>query len=65
LVALPILAIILAAVGLPLWLCLLTIVIAPIAIVLSFELGAWRALDAQLNRAVNAGRANTGTEAER
>ncbi|PRB09228.1 low temperature requirement protein A [Microbacterium sp. MYb62] len=52
--ALPVLAIVLAAVGLPLWVCLLTVVISPIAIVLSFELGAWRALEAQLDRAVGA-----------
>ena len=54
--ALPVLAMVLAAVGVPLWLCLLTIVISPIAVVLSFELGAWRALDAQLDRALAAGR---------
>jgi low temperature requirement protein LtrA len=50
--ALPALAIALAAAGLPLWLCLLTIVASPVTIVLSFELGAWRPLEAQLERAV-------------
>ena len=54
--ALPVLAMVLAAAGVPLWLCLLTIVISPIAVVLSFELGDWRALDAQLDRALAAGR---------
>lgn len=58
--ALPVLAMVLAAVGVPLWVCLLTIVISPIAIVLSFELGAWRALDAQLDRALAAGRSMAG-----
>lgn len=50
--ALPVLAIIFAAVGWPLWACLLLIALAPMMIVLSFELGAWRTLDAQVARAV-------------
>jgi low temperature requirement protein LtrA len=54
--ALPVFAIVLAALGAPLWLCLLVIVLSPIAIVFSFELGAWRALDAQLTRAIERAR---------
>jgi low temperature requirement protein LtrA len=50
--ALPVIAIVLAAVGWPLWVCLLVLVVSPVAVVLSFELGAWRALEAQLVRVV-------------
>lgn len=46
--ALPVVAMMLAGAGWPLWACLLVIVLSPVAIVLSFELGSWRALDAQV-----------------
>lgn len=51
-ILLPVVAMIYASVDGPLWACLLLVVISPIVIVLSFELGAWRALDAQLQIAV-------------
>lgn len=50
--ALPVAGILLAAVDAPLWLCLLAIVASPVAIVVSYELGAWRGLQAQLDRAL-------------
>lgn len=55
--ALPVLAMLLAAADGPLWACLLLITLSPAAIVVSFELGAWRTLDAQVHRAVTAARA--------
>jgi low temperature requirement protein LtrA len=48
-IALPILAIVLAALGLPVWLCHLLVLLAPASIILTYELGAWRTLDLQLN----------------
>lgn len=53
---LPVLAIIVAAAGAPLWMGLLPVVLSPVLIVLSFERGAWRALEAQVNSAVEAAR---------
>ncbi|WP_219844609.1 MULTISPECIES: low temperature requirement protein A [unclassified Microbacterium] len=54
-IALPVVAVLLAAIGWPLWACLLVVVISPVTIVLSFELGAWRTLDAQLAAVVEEG----------
>lgn len=50
--SLPVLAIILAIVGVPLWACLSLVVLSPVAIVFSYELGAWRTLEDQLARVV-------------
>lgn len=47
--ALPVIAMVLAAVGAPLWVCLLAVVSSPVSIVLSYELGAWRVLREQLD----------------
>lgn len=49
---LPILAIVMAAVGWPLWACLLLVALSPVTVVISFESGAWRTLDAQVHRAI-------------
>ena len=50
-VLLPVLATALAAAGVPVGVCLLIVLAAPVSIVAWFELGGWRALDAQLARA--------------
>lgn len=59
-IALPVVAIIGAALGWPLWACLLIVVSSPILIVLSYELGAWRALEAQLVRVLGSERVVVG-----
>lgn len=46
--ALPVLGILLAAADWPLWVCLLAVVLSPVAVVVSYELGGWRALDTQV-----------------
>ena len=51
--AFPALAIILAAAGVPLWVSLLAVLAAPLSVILSFEVGGWRALDAQLARVIS------------
>jgi low temperature requirement protein LtrA len=51
-VALPLIAIAMAAIGWPFWACLLTVALSPVAIVLSYEAGEWRALQAQLDHVV-------------
>jgi len=48
--ALPLLAIVLAALGVPVGGCLLIVLAAPVLIIVWFEVGGWRALDAQLAR---------------
>jgi len=50
--ALPVVAIVLAAFGCPLWLCLLVVTLSPVLVVVAFELGSWRSLDAQVDRSV-------------
>jgi low temperature requirement protein LtrA len=55
-VLLPAAAIALAAAGMPLWLCLLVVLAGPVGVVLAYETGGWRGIDAQLHRAVTAGR---------
>lgn len=45
---LPIIAIVLAAVGLPLWVCLLLTLACPVTVIVTYELGGWRALEMQL-----------------
>ncbi|WP_040164356.1 low temperature requirement protein A [Microbacterium gorillae] len=52
---LPVVAIVLAVLGLPLWVCLLVVLAGPVTIVCSYELGGWRGIDRQLRRAVGAG----------
>ncbi|KAA9111604.1 low temperature requirement protein A [Microbacterium rhizomatis] len=47
---LPVLAIVLAAVGWPLWACLLVVLASPVLLIVTYELGAWRTLAAQLDR---------------
>lgn len=47
---LPVLAVVLAAIGSPLWVCLLVVLASPVAVIVSYELGAWRTLSAQLDR---------------
>lgn len=54
---LPALAMVIAAADAPLWACLLLVALSPVMVVLSFELGAWRTLDAQLHRAVTSAKA--------
>lgn len=51
-ILLPLLAIGAALIGWPLWVCLLIVVASPVAIIFSFESGAWRSLDVQIRRAV-------------
>jgi hypothetical protein len=41
-----------AAIGWPFWACLLTVALSPVAIVLSYDAGEWRALQAQLDHVV-------------
>jgi low temperature requirement protein LtrA len=50
-IALPMIAIALAAGDVPVWACLVLVLASPLAIIVSFELGGWRLLDAQLARA--------------
>jgi len=57
---LPALAIGLAALGAPVWACLLVILGSPLTVIVWFELGGWRSLDTQLARVV-AGAGRTGT----
>jgi low temperature requirement protein LtrA len=52
--ALPLVAVGLARVGVPAWACLLVVVSSPVTIILAFEFGAWRSLDAQLARVLKA-----------
>ncbi|BDV29581.1 low temperature requirement protein A [Microbacterium terricola] len=59
--ALPVLAIALAAAGVPLWACLIVVLASPLSVILSFELGGWRALDAQLARVIG----DAGPEGDR
>ena len=49
---LPVLAIVGAALGWPLWVCLLVAVAGPVTLVVSYEVWEWRPLAAQLDRAV-------------
>lgn len=49
---LPALAIVLAAVGTPMWVCLLLVLASPVTIIVSYEAGAWRTLDRQVRRIV-------------
>lgn len=51
-VILPVGAIALAVGGAPVGICLLIVLAAPVSIILWFELGGWRALDAQLARSL-------------
>lgn len=53
-IALPILAIVVAFAGAPLWACLLLILASPVIVVISYETGGWRGIQAQLERAVGA-----------
>mgnify|MGYP001590584372 CR=1 FL=1 len=50
--ALPVVAIVMAMVGWPLWACLLLVTLSPVTVVVSFESGAWRTLDAQVDKAI-------------
>lgn len=50
---LPIIGVVLAGVGSPLWLCLLFVLAGPVAIVVSYELGAWRTLQTQVEKALH------------
>jgi low temperature requirement protein LtrA len=50
---LPVIAVALAAFGVPVSACLLVVLASPLSIVISFELGGWRSLDAQLGRVVD------------
>lgn len=45
---LPVVAVALAALGWPLWFCLLVVTVSPVLVVVRFETGSWRSLDAQL-----------------
>jgi low temperature requirement protein LtrA len=49
-IALPVVAIALASLGCPLWICLLVTLASPVAVIVAYELGGWRALDSQLAR---------------
>lgn len=62
-VLLPVSAILLARAGVPEWVCLLFVLGGPAAVVVSYELGGWRVLAAQLDdslSAVHGGRGNRG-----
>lgn len=48
----PLLAIALAAMGLPLWACLVVVVVGPTVTIISYESGAWRTLEQARARAV-------------
>jgi len=50
---LPVIAVALAAAGLPVWACLLVVLASPVSIIVSFELGSWRSLEVQLARVVD------------
>ena len=50
--ALPAVGIVLAAGGVALWACLLAVLASPLSVIVWFELGGWRSLDAQLARAI-------------
>ncbi|HTH06121.1 MAG TPA: low temperature requirement protein A, partial [Ilumatobacteraceae bacterium] len=59
---LPVIAVVLAAAGVPVWACLLVVLASPVAVIVSFELSAWRSLEDQLARVVDgAGRTSSGT----
>lgn len=49
---LPVLGYLLSLWGQPLWLCLLVVLAGPVTAVVSYEVGGWRRIDAQLRRAV-------------
>lgn len=48
---LPVAAVVISMLGAPLWVSLLVVLAAPLLIIVSYEFGAWRALDAALARA--------------
>ena len=59
---LPVIAVVLAAAGVPVWACLLVVLASPVAVIVSFELSTWRSLEDQLARVVDgAGRTSSGT----
>ena len=59
---LPVIAVVLAAAGVPVWACLLVVLASPVSIIVSFELSTWRSLEDQLARVVDgAGRTSSGT----
>jgi low temperature requirement protein LtrA len=47
---LPLLAIVLGFAGWPLWACLLLTLASPVTVIVGYEAGGWRSLDAQLDR---------------
>lgn len=56
----PVVAVALASIGVPLWICLLIVLASPVAVVVSYELWEWRELAAQLDRAVAKGARSPG-----
>jgi len=56
---LPVIAVALAALGLPVWVCVLVVLASPMSIIISFEVGTWRSLEVQLARVVD-GEGRTG-----
>lgn len=49
--ALPVAAVVLAAIGWPLWACLALVVLSPLSIIVFYELGGWRHLEDQVTKA--------------
>lgn len=52
-VLLPIVSVIAAAFGTPLWVCLLLVLASPVSVVFSYELGGWERLERQLRLATH------------
>ena len=51
-IGLPLSGYLLSVWGQPLWLCLLVVAAGPVVVVVSYEVGGWRGIEAQLRRAV-------------
>ncbi|WP_082478343.1 low temperature requirement protein A [Microbacterium sp. Leaf320] len=51
--ALPVAAMFFAAIGWPLWVCLLIVTISPVAVVVRFEAGSWRSMEVQITRVIS------------
>lgn len=64
--ALPVASLVLAVLGWPLWACLLLVVASPLVVIVAYEAGGWKSLDAQLTRILAASPPpNERTESDR
>lgn len=62
--ALPVLSMVAAAAGWPLWVCLLIVVTTPVTVVFAYELGGWRHLEAELTTVMQRAQARNGSQGD-